>query len=260
MLLAKLMQLLRRVGKVPFDLVFLTMDPGYRPQNRCLLEENATRLAVPLKVFETDVFQIANAADKHPCYLCARMRRGYLYSEAQALGCNKIALGHHFDDVIETTVMSMLYGGQLQGMMPKLHATNYPGMELIRPLYGVHEDAIIEWTHAHQLTFLQCACRFTERSERSERSDRLGQSDQTKDGQFSKRAEVKKLIQKLNSEDPDVGQRIFSSLHAVHIDTFPGWRTEGRDHSFLETYDLCSGLRTSAYEKPPDLDPGEDEE
>ena len=164
MLLAKLMQLLQRFSDVPFEVKFLAMDPGYAPANRRRIEENARLLGIPLEIFETDVFDVANAADKNPCYLCARMRRGHLYSNAMALGCNKIALGHHFNDVIETTVMAMLYGAQLQGMMPKLHSTNFEGMELIRPLYCVREDDIIAWARYNGLEFIRCACRMTEKS------------------------------------------------------------------------------------------------
>ena len=162
MLLAKLVQQLHRYSDVPFEAEYIAMDPGYSPANRQRIERNAALLRVPLRIFETDVFDVANAQEKNPCYLCARMRRGHLYSEAQRLGCNKIALGHHFNDVIETKVMAMLYGAQLQGMMPKVRSDNFPGMELIRPLYCVHEDDIIAWRNYNGLTFLQCACKFTE--------------------------------------------------------------------------------------------------
>ena len=224
MLLAKLMQQLQRVSDFPFDLRFLVMDPGYNPQNRRQIEENAALLEIPVHIFETDIFDVANSTERNPCYLCARMRRGHLYKQAQALGCNKIALGHHFDDVIETTVLSMLYGAQLQGMMPKLHATNFPGMELIRPLYCVRERDIIAWKRYNGLEFLQCACRFTENTAAQERTD-------------SKRLAVKRLLQELSREDPDIGQRVFASIHAVNIDTFPGWKSKGEEHSFLEAYD-----------------------
>ena len=224
MLLAKLMQQLQRVSDFPFDLRFLVMDPGYNPQNRRQIEENAALLEIPAHIFETDIFDVANSTERNPCYLCARMRRGHLYKQAQALGCNKIALGHHFDDVIETTVLSMLYGAQLQGMMPKLHATNFPGMELIRPLYCVRERDIIAWKRYNGLEFLRCACRFTENTAAQERTD-------------SKRLAVKRLLQELSREDPDIGQRVFASIHAVNIDTFPGWKSKGEEHSFLEAYD-----------------------
>jgi tRNA(Ile)-lysidine synthase TilS/MesJ len=226
MLLAKLMQLLQRYSDVPFEVKFLAMDPGYAPANRCRIEENARLLGIPLTIFETDVFDVANAAEKNPCYLCARMRRGHLYSNARALGCNKIALGHHFNDVIETTVMAMLYGAQLQGMMPKLHSTNFEGMELIRPLYCVHEEDIIAWRRYNGLEFLQCACRFTEAI--SESGDGVG---------ASKRQEVKQLLKALRRDNPDVEKSVFNAIHAVSLDTFPGWKTRGEEHSFLEWYD-----------------------
>ena len=226
MLLAKLMQLLQRFSDVPFEAKYLAMDPGYAPANRRRIEENARLLGIPLEIFETDVFDVANAAEKNPCYLCARMRRGHLYSRAGALGCNKIALGHHFNDVIETTVMAMLYGAQLQGMMPKLHSTNFEGMELIRPLYCVHEEDIIAWKRYNRLEFLQCACRFTERA--SESGDGVGPS---------KRQEVKQLLKTLRRDNPDVEKSVFNAIHAVSLDTFPGWKTRGEEHSFLEWYD-----------------------
>ena len=226
MLLAKLMQLLHRYSDVPFEVRFLAMDPGYAPENRRRIEENARLLGIPLTIFETDVFDVANAAEKNPCYLCARMRRGHLYSNARALGCNKIALGHHFNDVIETTVMAMLYGAQLQGMMPKLHSTNFEGMELIRPLYCVHEEDIIAWRRYNRLEFLQCACRFTEAI--SESGDGVG---------ASKRQEVKQLLKALRRENPDVEKSVFNASHAGSLDTFPGWKTRGEEHSFLEWYD-----------------------
>ena len=220
MLLAKLMQMLQRFSEVPFDLKFLVMDPGYSPQNRVRIEENAALLEIPITVFETDIFSATDKAERYPCYLCARMRRGYLYSEAQKIGCNKIALGHHFSDVIETTVMAMLYGSQLQGMIPKLHSQNYPGMELIRPLYCVHEDDIIAWARYNKLEFIRCACRVTDKS---------GDVD-------SKRAEVKELIRTLKKTNPNVEKSIFNSLHCVHLDTFIGYKTKAVRHSFLEEY------------------------
>ena len=226
MLLAKLMQLLQRFSDVPFEVRFLAMDPGYAPANRRRIEENARLMGIPLEIFETDVFDVANAAQKNPCYLCARMRRGHLYSNARALGCNKIALGHHFNDVIETTVMAMLYGAQLQGMMPKLHSTNFEGMELIRPLYCVHEEDIIAWKRYNRLEFLQCACRFTESVSAS--GDGVGPS---------KRQEVKQLLKALRRDNPDVEKSVFNAIHAVSLDTFPGWKTRGEEHSFLEWYD-----------------------
>lgn len=224
MLLAKLMQLLERYSDVPFEAKYLVMDPGYSPANRRRIEENAALLDIPVDIFETDIFGVANAAEKNPCYLCARMRRGHLYSRAKALGCNKIALGHHFNDVIETTVMAMLYGAQLQGMMPKLHSSNFEGMELIRPLYCVHEEDIVAWKNYNGLTFLQCACRFTE----GIGGDGVG---------ASKRQEVKRLLKSLRRDNPDVEKSVFNAIHAVNLDTFPGWKSRGEAHSFLENYE-----------------------
>ena len=224
MLLAKLMQQLHHHSDVPFALEYLVMDPGYAPANRAKIEENAEILGVPVTIFASDIFAVANGAEKNPCYLCARMRRGALYAKAQELGCNKIALGHHRDDVIETTVMAMLYGAQLQGMMPKLHSTNFPGMELIRPLYCVREEDIIAWAKHNELSFLQCACRFTERTATA--------GHETE----SKRKEVKALIRTLRETNPDLESNIFHAIHAVNLDMFPGWKTKGEKHSFLETY------------------------
>ena len=224
MLLAKLMQQLHRHSDVPFELEYLVMDPGYAPANRAKIEENAEILGVPLTIFESDIFAVANGAEKNPCYLCARMRRGALYAKAQELGCNKIALGHHRDDVIETTVMAMFYGAQLQGMMPKLHSTNFPGMELIRPLYCVREEDIIAWAKHNELEFLQCACRFTERTATA------GHESE------SKRKEVKNLIRTLRETNPDLESNLFHAIHAVNLDMFPGYKTKGEKHSFLETY------------------------
>ncbi len=225
MLLAKLMQELQRHSVVPFEAVYLVMDPGYRPENRARLEQNAALLGLPITVFETNIFDVANAAVSNPCYLCARMRRGYLYSRARALGCNKIALGHHLNDVIETTVMAMFYGAQLQGMMPKLHSTNFPGMELIRPLYCVEEKDIIAWARYNDLSFLQCACRFTERV--SESGDGIG---------ASKRQEVKALLRELKKTNPDIEKSIFHAIHAVSLDTMVGYKWRGQEHTFLEHY------------------------
>ncbi len=222
MLLAKLMQMLQKYTEVPFELVFLMMDPGYNAENRRKTEENAALLGIPLTIFETDVFDVANKTEKNPCYLCARMRRGHLYSQARELGCNKIALGHHFSDVIETTVMGMFYGAQLQAMPPKLHSANYPGMALIRPLYCVHEDAILAWQRYNHLDFIQCACRFTERTAGDEHA--------------GKRKEIKELIRQLKRQNPDIEKNIFASLHNLCLDTFPGYKHEGEEHSFLERY------------------------
>lgn len=223
MLLAKLMQMLCRYSDVPFEVMFLVMDPGYNPQNRSKIESNAERLGIPITIFETNIFSVANKTEKNPCYLCAKMRRGHLYSKAREYGCNKIALGHHFSDVIETTVMSMFFGAQLQAMPPKLHSTNFEGMELIRPLYCIHEDDIIAWCRYNQLAFIQCACRFTENC--------------STDESVSKRLEVKNLIRTLKEDNPDIEKCIFNSIHSVSLDTFPGYKTEGEKHSFLERFD-----------------------
>ena len=222
MLMAKLMQMLQRISDFPFELCYLVMDPGYNAVNRARIEENAARLGIPVSIFETDIFQVANGMEKNPCYLCARMRRGHLYSRARDMGCNKIALGHHFNDVIETTLIAMLYGAQMQGMMPKIRASNFEGMELIRPLYCVHEEDIIAWSRYNRLEFIRCACRFTEVSEEVEG--------------HSKRSEIKALLKQLCQKDPDIEQRIFASIHAVNIRTFPGWKEGGEEHSFLEWY------------------------
>ncbi|MBR4442605.1 MAG: tRNA 2-thiocytidine biosynthesis protein TtcA [Clostridia bacterium] len=223
MLLAKLMQELRRHTETPFELEFLVMDPGYNALNRRRIEENAALLRVPATFFETNVFAVANGTERNPCYLCARMRRGFLYSKARELGCNKIALGHHFNDVIETTVMAMFYGAQLQAMPPKLHSDNFAGMELIRPLYCVREDDIIAWARYNHLEFIRCACRFTENA--------------AADTGASKRQEIKQLIKTLRRGNPDIEMSIFNSIHAVCLDTMPGWKSGGKEHSFLERYD-----------------------
>ena len=226
MLLAKCMQQLQRHSEVPFELIFLVMDPGYNKENRKLIEENSKLLNIPVEIFESDIFDVTTRVGGSPCYLCARMRRGCLYAKAQELGCNKIALGHHFNDVIETTVMGMFYGAQLQGMMPKLHSRNFPGMELIRPMYLIHEDDIIRWCRYNDLSFLQCACRFTEK--RDESMDGVGES---------KRQEIKLLLRTLKKDNPDIEKSIFRAIHAVSVDTMPGVKWHGEAHSFLEYYD-----------------------
>lgn len=226
MVLAKLMQELQKHTDRPFDLTFLAMDPGYSPANRRRLEENAERLGVPLTVFESDIFDAAFRAEKNPCYLCARMRRGCLYAEARDLGCNKIALGHHFSDVIETTLLGLFYGAQLQAMPPKLHSKNFPGMELIRPLYCVHEDDILRWRDYNGLRFLQCACRFTESRDAS--GDGVGQS---------KRQEIKLLLRQLKKTNPNIEKSIFRAIHGVQLDTFPGFKYRGGAHDFTDIYD-----------------------
>lgn len=224
-LLAKCMQHLARHSDVPFEVKFLCMDPGYRPENRALIEENAQKMDIPLHIFETDIFDsVANVAQS-PCYLCARMRRGHLYKNAQALGCNKIALGHHFDDVIETTLMSMIWGAELKTMMPKLHSTNYPGMELIRPLYLVREADILAWKRYNGLRFLQCACRFTEQ-------------DESEDGAgHGARGKTKELVRQLRQMNPKADINIFHSLHNANLNMLPGYTLDGVLHSFLDEYD-----------------------
>ena len=226
MLMAKLLQLLRRFSDFPFELVFLVMDPGYNALNRQKIEANAALLHIPINVFETNIFEVANSEDRSPCYLCARMRRGHLYAKAKELGCNKIALGHHMSDVIETTVMAMFYGAQLQAMPPKLHSRNFAGMELIRPLYCIHEDDILAWKRYNDLEFIQCACRFTENCTACDNG-----------GGGSKRQEIKTLIRRLKRDNPNIEKSIFRSIHSVSLDTFPGWKRKGEEHTFLEDYD-----------------------
>jgi tRNA(Ile)-lysidine synthase TilS/MesJ len=226
MLLAKLMQELRRHTDQPFELIFLVMDPGYHAANRRLVEENARLLQIPITVFQSNIFDVTTVVDRNPCYLCAKMRRGFLYSRAQSLGCNKIALGHHMSDVIETTLLGLFYGAQLQTMPPKLHSKNFPGMELIRPLYCVNEEAIIAWKNYNQLQFLQCACRFTEN--RDAAADGVG---------ASKRQEMKQLIHRLRETNPNIEKSVFAAIHDVQLDTFPGCKYRGERHSFLDYYD-----------------------
>ena len=229
--LAKLMQELRKHTDHPFQLTFLAMDPGYNQANRALLEENAKRLGIPLTIFESGIFHVTVQVDKNPCYLCARMRRGSLYARAQELGCNKIALGHHFSDVIETTLLGLFYGAQLQAMPPKLHSRNFPGMELIRPLYCVHEDAVIAWKNYNGLRFLQCACRFTEARDAS--GDGIGES---------KRQEIKLLLRQLRRENPNIEKSIFRAIHGVQLDTFPGFKYRGSAYSLLDVYNSGAAL------------------
>lgn len=226
MLLAKLMQILQRITEVPFEVTYLVMDPGYNPINRQKIESNAKLLEIPIVVFETDIFDIVNEIDKSPCYLCARMRRGNLYAKAKELGCNKIALGHHMSDVIETTLMGMLYGSQIQGMMPKLHSTNFEGMELIRPMYCILEENVIAWKNYNDLEFIQCACRFTEHCTICDNG-----------GGGSKRQEVKQLIKKLKKDNPTIETNIFNSIHNVSLDTLISYKQKGIVHSFLDSYD-----------------------
>ncbi len=223
MLMAKMMQMLHRHSVIPFEAVFLIMDPGYNRENREKVEANAKTLDIPYTLFESDIFDVANSQEKNPCFLCARMRRGCLYGKAQELGCNKIALGHHFDDVIGTTVMGMFYGGQIQAMIPKLKAKNFPGMELIRPMYLIHEEDVIAWAKANGLTFIQCACRFTENA--------------AIDHSGSKRQEVKALLKELKKINPNIENNIFSSIHTLQLDMMVGWKYKGKEYSFLDFYD-----------------------
>ena len=226
MLMAKLFQELERHGKKNFEVVFLVMNPGYNEINYETIVNNARILNVPITVFTSEIFDIVAGEEESPCYLCARMRRGHLYSKAKELGCNKIALGHHFDDVIETILMGMLYGAQVQTMMPKLHSTNFPGMELIRPLYLVREEDIIHWMNYNDLHFIQCACRFTEI---------CASCGGTEKG--SKRAEIKDLIRELRKKNPYIEKNIFRSVENVNLNTVIGYKKDGVRHHFLDEYD-----------------------
>ena len=226
MLMAKLFQELKRHNKFPFELVFLVMDPGYTLKNRNMIEENAQKLGIPIQIFDSDIFDSVYHIEKSPCYLCARMRRGCLYAKAKELGCNKIALGHHYDDVIETILMGMLYGAQIQTMMPKLHSQNFSGMELIRPMYLIREEAIIRWRDKHQLEFLQCACKFT--AENHDVSDEENKS---------KRLEIKQLIKELKKVNPFVEGNIFKSVENVNLKTVIAYKDENGKHMFLDDYD-----------------------
>ena len=226
MLMAKLFQELKKHNKFPFEVEYLVMDPGYSELNRKLIEQNAKMMGIPIKIFESDIFDAVFDVEKSPCYLCARMRRGHLYSKAKELGCNKIALGHHYDDVIETILMGMLYSAQVQTMMPKLHSTNFEGMELIRPLYLIREADIIHWANYNDLHFIQCACRFTEH---------CASCGGTEKG--SKRAEIKELIHELAQKDPVIEYNIFRSVENVNLNTVIGYKQDGVRHNFLDTYD-----------------------
>ena len=230
MLMAKLFQELKRHNKFNFEVKFLVMDPGYSPENRKVIEENARKMKIPIQIFESNIFESVFEIEKSPCYICARMRRGYLYNFAQQMGCNKIALGHHYDDVIETILMGMLYGAQIQTMMPKLHSTNFEGMELIRPLYMVREDDIKAWRDYNELHFIQCACKFTD-------TCTTCNNEETK----SKRQEIKQLIATLKKTNPFVEGNIFKSVENVNIDTLIEYKQGGVRHSFLDNYDEKSG-------------------
>ena len=226
MLMAKLFQELQRHRKISFELLFLVMDPGYNDDNRRLLEHNAKTLGVPITVFESTIFDVVDTVEKNPCYLCARMRRGYLYSKAKELGCNKIALGHHYDDVIETILMGMLHGGQIQTMMPKLHSTNFDGMELIRPMYYIWEADICRWRDWNGLHFLQCACHFTDTCTTCHEDGTTS----------SKRLETKKLIAALKESNPQIEANIFKSVSNVNLNTVIAYKKDGVRHHFLEEY------------------------
>ena len=225
MLMAKLFQELKRHRKLDFEAVFLVMDPGYNQKNREKIEENAKLLNIPIQIFESDIFESVSEIEKSPCYLCARMRRGCLYNKAKELGCNKIALGHHYNDVIETILMGILYGSQFQTMMPKLHSINFEGMELIRPMYLIREEAILKWKEYNELEFIQCACRFTETCDQCEEEQNP-----------SARLEVKRLIQKLKETNPDVEEHIFRSVENVNLDTLISYKSKSMQHHFLDTY------------------------
>lgn len=223
-LLAKCIQELKRHGKINFDVHYVVMDPGYKDVNRKMILENAKILNIPIEIFESDIFSVVDSiAEKSPCYLCARMRRGYLYSKAKELGCNKIALGHHFDDVIETTLLSMFYGSEIKTMMPKLHSDNFPGLELIRPMFLVKEEAILAWKKSNDLTFINCACRFTENAELNDGT--------------SKRKEMKELIKNLRKVNREIDNNIFKALDNVNLNCVLGTKTNGNYKSFLSDYD-----------------------
>ena len=226
MLMAKCMQRIQRYSKIPFEVVFLVMNPGYNERNKLKIQENAELLDIPIQVFDARIFDYVVTVDQNPCYLCARMRRGHLYKTAQDLGCNKIALGHHFDDVIETILMGMLYGSQIQTMMPKIHSENFKGMQLIRPLYLVRESDIIAWKNYNNLEFIQCACRFTEHYE----IDQNG-------GNSSKRQEIKELLQQLRKISPAIDKNIFRSVENVNLKTIISYHIGDEYHHFLDDYD-----------------------
>ena len=226
MLMAKLFQELKLHNKFEFEVKFLVMDPSYSPENRKVIEENARKLNIPITIYESDIFESVYNVEKSPCYLCARMRRGYLYKFAKDMGCNKIALGHHYDDVIETILMGMLYSGQVQTMMPKLHSTNYEGMELIRPLYLIREQDIKSWCRYNDLHFIQCACKFTDTCTTCNNEENR-----------SKRVEIKELIKTLKQVNPYVEGNIFKSVENVSLEAIVAYKIDGVKHSFLETYD-----------------------
>ena len=225
MLMAKLIQQLTRTSEVPFEARYIVMDPGYNEINRKRIEDNAKLLEIPVTFFETDIFEVADSVDNSPCYLCARMRRGHLYAKAKEMGCNKIALGHHMNDVIETTLMGMMYGSQIQGMLPRLKSTNFEGMELIRPLFCVREESIVSWARYNSLEFIACACKFTENAAKENFES------------LSKRKETKELIRELSKVNPDIEHNLFMSLHNVSLDTLIEYKQNGEKHSFLERFE-----------------------
>jgi tRNA(Ile)-lysidine synthase TilS/MesJ len=224
MLMAKLMQMLQKYSKIPFSLTYLVMDPGYSPVNRQKIIANAETLDLPIQIFDTQIFAVAEQEMKKPCYLCARMRRGHLYHEAQVLGCNKIALGHHLNDAIETVLMSMFWSSKLETIVPKCHSENFAGMELIRPMYGIKEDDIKAWCQYNDLSFIQCACRFTENAVKE-------------DEHLSKRMEAKLLIRELKKDNPEIEENMFRALHRVQLNTFPGYQNGSEIHNILDDYD-----------------------
>ena len=224
-LMAKCIQELERHSDVKFEAKYVVMDPGYNKKNREYIIENARKLNIPITIFESNIFDVVSSVGDSPCYLCARMRRGYLYSKAQELGCNKISLGHHFNDVIETTLLSMFYGSEIKTMLPKLHSENFPGLELIRPLYLVHENDILAWRDYNNLEFLNCACKFTELTSDIEREN------------ISKRKEIKKLIASLKEVNPNIDNNIFNSINNINLNTVLGYKKDGVKHSFLDDYD-----------------------
>ena len=224
-LMAKCIQELERHSDVKFEAKYVVMDPGYNKKNREYIIENAKKLNIPITIFESNIFEVVSSVGDSPCYLCARMRRGYLYSKAQELGCNKISLGHHFNDVIETTLLSMFYGSEIKTMLPKLHSENFPGLELIRPLYLVRENDVLAWRDYNNLEFLNCACKFTELTSDIEKEN------------ISKRKEIKKLIASLKEVNPNIDNNIFNSINNINLNTVLGYKKDGIKHSFLDDYD-----------------------
>ena len=227
-LMAKCIQELERHSDVKFEAKYVVMDPGYNNKNREYIIENAKKLNIPITIFESNIFEVVSSVGDSPCYLCARMRRGYLYSKAQELGCNKISLGHHFNDVIETTLLSMFYGSEIKTMLPKLHSENFSGLELIRPLYLVREKDVLAWRDYNNLEFLNCACKFTEFISSVEKEN------------ISKRKEIKKLIASLKEVNPNIDNNIFNSINNINLNTVLGYKKDGVKYSFLDDYDKVS--------------------